>query len=53
MIGMVYKGVDKFFGKEMIGVLIEMYQDNDEGVLRLGCGKVVSVDLTSLKVIAA
>lgn len=51
MIGMVYKGQDKFFGKEVIGMLIEMFDQNDEAVLRTKDNKVISVDKTSLKVI--
>ena len=34
MIGMVYEGTDKFFGKMIRGVLIEMFDQNDEAVLR-------------------
>ena len=34
MIGMVYQGVDKFFGKTIVGVLVEMFDQNDEAVLR-------------------
>jgi len=52
MIGMVYEGVDKFFGKKVIGVLIEMFDQNDEAVLRTIENKVTSVDKKSLKVVA-
>ena len=52
MIGMVYEGVDKFFGKRTIGVLIEMFDQNDEAVLRTIENKLVSVDKTSLKLVA-
>jgi hypothetical protein len=51
MVGMVYEGVDKFFGKRTIGVLIEMFDQNDEAVLRTVENKLVSVDIKSLKVI--
>ena len=51
MIGMVYEGLDKFFGKVTRGVLVELYQENDEGVIRTRDDKLVSVDLLSLKVI--
>ena len=34
MIGMVYKGLDKFFGKQVVGVLVAIYEENDEAVLR-------------------
>jgi len=51
MIGMVYEGQDKFFGKRVIGVLVEMFDQNDEAVLKTANGKVVSVDTKSLKAI--
>ena len=52
MVGMVYEGVDKFFGKRTIGVLIEMFDQNDEAVLRTIENKLVSVDKNSLKLVA-
>ena len=52
MVGMVYEGVDKFFGKRTIGVLIEMFDQNDEAVLRTIENKLISVDKTSLKLVA-
>jgi hypothetical protein len=52
MIGMVYEGVDKFFGKTIKGVLIEMFDQNDEAVLRTKDNKLVSVDKNSLKLVA-
>jgi hypothetical protein len=52
MVGMVYEGVDKFFGKRTIGVLVEMFDQNDEAVLRTVEGKVISVDKNSLKLVA-
>ena len=52
MVGMVYEGLDKFFGKKVIGVLIEMFDQNDEAVLRTIENKLVSVDKTSLKLVA-
>jgi len=51
MLGMVYKGIDKFFGKEIIGVLVETHSQNDEGVLRTKDNKLVSVDLLSLSIV--
>jgi hypothetical protein len=51
MVGMVYEGVDKFFGKRTVGVLVEMFDQNDEAVLRTVENKLVSVDIKSLKVI--
>ncbi len=51
MVGMVYEGVDKFFGKRTIGVLVEMFDQNDEAVLRAIDNKLISVDIKSLKVI--
>ena len=50
MIGMVYEGRDKFFGKRVIGVLIEMFDQNDEAVLRTKDNKLTSVDIKSLKI---
>ena len=52
MVGMVYEGVDKFFGKRTIGVLIEMFDQNDEAVLRTIENKLVSVVKQSLKLVA-
>jgi hypothetical protein len=50
MLGMVYEGVDKFFGKKTIGVLVEMFDQNDEAVLRTVDSKLISVDIKSLKI---
>jgi hypothetical protein len=50
MVGMVYEGVDKFFGRRTIGVLIEMFDQNDEAVLRTVDSKLISVDIKSLKI---
>jgi hypothetical protein len=52
MIGMVYEGQDKFFGKTVLGVLVEMFDQNDEAVLRARGGVLISVDLKSLKIVA-
>ena len=52
MIGMVYEGIDKFFGKKIIGVLIEMFDQNDEAIIRTAEDKLISVDKTSLKLVA-
>jgi hypothetical protein len=52
MVGMVYEGQDKFFGKKAIGVLVEMFDQNDEAVLRTREGKLISVDKNSLKLVA-
>ena len=52
MVGMVYEGVDKFFGKRTIGVLVEMFDQNDEAVLRTIENKLVSVVKQSLKLVA-
>jgi DNA-binding transcriptional regulator LsrR (DeoR family) len=48
---MVYEGQDKFFGKTVVGVLVEMFDQNDEAVLRTKDQKVISVDIKSLKAI--
>lgn len=52
MVGMVYEGQDKFFGRRTIGVLIEMFDQNDEAVLRTIENKLVSVVKQSLKLVA-
>jgi hypothetical protein len=51
MVGMVYEGQDKFFGKRTTGVLVEMFDQNDEAVLKTIGNKLVSVDKTSLKIV--
>ena len=51
MIGAVYEGQDKFFGKTVVGVLVEMFNQNDEAVLRTKENKLTSVDIKSLKAI--
>jgi hypothetical protein len=51
-IGMIYEGQDKFFGKTVIGVLTEMFDQNDEAVLRARGGVLISVDKNSLKIVA-
>ena len=50
-IGMVYEGRNKFFGGTVIGVLVEMFDQNDEAILRTKENKLTSVDIKSLKVI--
>jgi hypothetical protein len=52
MIGMVYQGVDKFFGKIVTGILIEKFDQNDEAVLKTKDNKLISVDINSLKIVA-
>ena len=51
-IGMIYEGQDKFFGKTVIGVLTEIFDQNDEAVLRARGGVLISVDKNSLKIVA-
>lgn len=51
MIGMVYQGVGKFFGETVIGVLIEMFDQNDEAILQTVDNKLTSVDINSLKIV--
>lgn len=53
MIGMIYEGVDKFFGTKVLGVLIEIFNENDEAVLRTKQNKYISVDKKSLKIVAS
>jgi len=52
MIGMVYEGVNKFFGNKVVGVLVEMFNDNDEVVLKTRENKYISVDKKSIKIVA-
>jgi hypothetical protein len=51
-IGLVYKGIDKFFGKPIVGMLLEIYSENDEAVLKTKEGEFVSVVKKSLKIVA-
>jgi hypothetical protein len=50
LIGMVYEGIDKFFGGQVVGVLIQLHQENDEAVLQMKGNSLVSVDIKSLKI---
>ena len=52
IIGMIYEGVDKFFGNKVVGMLVEMFDQNDVAVLRTRENKLVSVDCKTLKVVA-
>lgn len=52
MIGMIYEGADKFFGNTVLGVLTEIFEDNDEAVLKARGNVLVSVNLKSLKIVA-
>lgn len=49
-IGLIYSGKDKFFGKSIVGMLLEIHSENDEVVLQTKEKKLVSVDKKSLKV---
>jgi hypothetical protein len=51
MLGMVYEGTNKFFGTKVVGVLVEMFDQNDEAVLKTRENKLVSVDCKTLKVV--
>jgi len=53
ILGVVYEGDDKFFGKSVVGVLVELHDDNDEAVLRTKDLKLVSVDKKSLKFVVS
>jgi hypothetical protein len=53
MIGAVYEGLDKFFGKKVIGVLVEMFDQNDEAILKTRENKLTSVDKNSLKIVVS
>ena len=50
---MVYEGVDKFFGTKVVGMLVEMFDQNDEAVLKTKQNKYISVDKKSLKIVAS
>ena len=53
MLGMVYEGVDKFFGGQVVGVLIQLHQENDEAVLQMKGNSLVSVDKKTLKIVVS
>jgi len=50
-IGIVYEGTNKFFGNKVVGVLVEMFDENDEVVLKTRDDKYISVDCKTLKVV--
>ena len=52
MIGAVYEGQDKFFGGTVVGILVEMFDQNDEAILKTKENKLTSVDKNSLKIVA-
>jgi hypothetical protein len=52
MIGAVYEGSNKFFGETVIGILVEMFDQNDEAILKTKENKLTSVDKNSLKIVA-
>ena len=49
LIGFVYEWVNKFSGSKVVGILLEVYRDNDEAVLKTKKGELVSTDLLTLK----
>ena len=53
LIGMVYEGIDKFFGGQVVGVLIQLHQENDEAVLQMKGNSLVSVDKKTLKIVVS
>lgn len=53
IIGMIYEGVDKFFGNKVVGMLVETFYHNDEAVLRTRQNKLVSADKKSLKIVVS
>ena len=53
MIGAVYEGRNKFFGKRVVGILVEMFDQNDEAILRTKENKLTSVDKNSLKIVVS
>ena len=50
IVGMVYKGTEMFFGETVVGMLVQLHQDNDEAVLQTKQDKLVSVQINSLKI---
>ena len=53
LIGAVYEGRNKFFGGTVIGILIEMFDQNDEAILKTKENKLTSVDKNSLKIVVS
>jgi len=53
MLGMVYEGTNKYFGGQVVGILIQLHQENDEAVLQMKGNSLVSVDIKSLKVVVS
>ena len=53
IIGMVYEGTNKFFGGQVVGVLIQLHQENDEAVLQMKGNSLVSVDKKTLKIVVS
>ena len=53
LIGMVYEGIDKFFGNKVVGVLIQLHEENDEAVLQMKGNSLVSVDKKTLKIVVS
>ena len=51
MLGMVYEGIDKFFGGQVVGILIQLHLENDEAVLQMKGNSLVSVDIKTLKIV--
>ena len=49
LIGFVYEGTNKFSGSKVVGILLEVYRDNDEAVLKTKKGELVSTDFLTLK----
>ena len=53
MIGAIYQGRNKFFGGTVIGILVEMFDQNDEAILKTKENKLTSVDKNSLKIVVS
>ena len=53
LIGMVYEGTDKFFGKKVVGILLQLHEENDEAVLQMKGNNLVSVDKKTLKFVVS
>ena len=53
IIGMVYEGVNKYFGGQVVGILIQLHQENDEAVLQMKGNSLVCVDIKSLKIVVS
>jgi len=45
--------VDKYFGGTVVGILIQMFEENDEAVIQTKGNNLVCVDKNSLKIVVS